>query len=89
MGGAQCPLASLDREDDRHGITALGSTLVRDEYAAYKTLIIAQLGRIPIGCLARARRRFDELLRDGGTSAVADEALQGLAQIYRLELEPP
>ena len=37
------------------------------------------------GCLAHARRKFDELLLDSGRSAVAEEALRRIAQIYRLE----
>ncbi|MCB4363316.1 transposase [Hydrogenophaga taeniospiralis] len=36
--------------------------------------------RFPAGCLAHARRKFDELLREGGKSAVADEALQRIAR---------
>lgn len=53
----------------------------------HNKVLIAQYGRIPAGCLAHARRKFDELLRDGGKSAVADEALRRIAQIYRLERE--
>ncbi|GER19505.1 IS66 family transposase [Variovorax boronicumulans] len=85
--GAQYPVAFLGPEDDGHGATAWRGTLVRDEYAAYDKVMVAQPGRIPAGCLAHARRKFDELLRDGGKSAVADEALRRIAQIYRIERE--
>jgi transposase len=43
--------------------------------------------RAVFACLLDARRKFDELLRDGGKNAVADEALRRVAQIYRLERE--
>ncbi|MGJ7542320.1 IS66 family transposase [Variovorax sp. LT1R16] len=43
--------------------------------------------RIAAGCLAHARRKFDELLRDNGKSAVATEALQRIARNYRIERE--
>ncbi|MCR6478420.1 IS66 family transposase [Variovorax sp. ZS18.2.2] len=85
--GAQYPVAFLGPEDDGRGASAWRGTLVRDEYAAYDKVLIAQPGRIPAGCLAHARRKFDELLRDGGKSAVAQEALLRIAQIYRLERE--
>jgi len=85
--GAQYPIAFLGSDDDGHGATAWRGTLVRDEYAAYDKVMVAQPGRIPAGCLAHARRKFDELLRDGGRSAVADEALRRIAQIYRIERE--
>jgi transposase len=62
-------------------------TLVRDEYKAYDSVIGAGPERIAAGCHAHARRKFDELLRDGGRSAVATEALQRIAQIYRIERE--
>ena len=85
--GAQYPVAFLGPNDDGHGATAWRGTLVRDEYAAYDRVMVAQPGRIPAGCLAHARRKFDELLRDAGNSAVAVEALQRIAQIYRIERE--
>ena len=85
--GAQYPIAFLGPDDDGHGATAWRGTLVRDEYAVYDKVMVAQSGRIAAGCLAHARRKFDELLRDGGRSAVADEALRRIAQIYRLERE--
>ena len=39
------------------------------------------------GCLAHARRKFDELLREDSKSAVATEVLQHIARIYRVERE--
>ncbi|MBP0621024.1 IS66 family transposase [Cupriavidus consociatus] len=62
-------------------------TLVRDEYAAYDSALQANPGGIAAGCLAHARRRYDELLRNQGGSTVAAEALRRIAQIYRLERE--
>jgi transposase len=44
-------------------------------------------GASPRGWLAHARRKFDELLLDGATNAVAPEALKRIAAIYRLERE--
>ncbi len=85
--GAQYPVAFLGPEDDRRSDPGWRGTLVRDEYAAYDKVMVAQPGRIPAGCLAHARRKYDELLRDAGKSAVADEALRRIAQIYRLERE--
>jgi transposase len=58
---------------------------VRDEYAAYDSVLQAQPGRIAAGCLAHARRKYDELLLDVGTAAVAPEALRRIAAIYRVE----
>ena len=80
--GGQYPIAFLGSEDERK---PWRGTLVRDEYKAYDSVISAQPGRIAAGCLAHARRKFDELLREGGRSAVATEALQRIAQIYRVE----
>ena len=85
--GAQYPIAFLGPDDDGHGATAWRGTLVRDEYPVYDKVMVAQSGRIPAGCLAHARRKFDELQRDAGKSAVAVEALQRIAQIYKTERE--
>jgi hypothetical protein len=60
---------------------------VRDEYKACERVIGAEPGRTAAGYLALARRKFDELLRDNGRSAVATQALQHIAQIYRVERE--
>lgn len=85
--GAQYPIAFLGAEDDPNGGLGWSGTLVRDEYKAYEQVMAAEPGRIAAGCLAHARRKFDELLRDNGKSAVATEALQRIARIYRIERE--
>ncbi|MBN8748045.1 MAG: IS66 family transposase [Variovorax sp.] len=82
--GAQYPLAFLGGEHER---PAWVGTLTRDEYAAYDRVIDAVPGRVAAGCLAHARRKFDELIRDGGVSAVASEAVTRIAAIYRIERE--
>ncbi|GKT27166.1 IS66 family transposase [Acidovorax sp. SUPP3334] len=82
---AQYPTAFLGGDGDER--SRWRGTLVRDEYKAYDSVIGAEPERIAAGCLAHARRKFDELLRDGGRSAVATEALQRIAQIYRVERE--
>jgi transposase len=86
--GAQFPRAFLgDGDDDDPQERSWRGTLVRDEYKAYDSVIDARPGRIAAGCLAHARRKFDELLLDGATNAVAPEALKRIAAIYRLERE--
>ena len=82
--GAQYPLALLGGEQERPPWVG---TLIRDEYAAYDRVIHAVRGRVAAGCLAHARRKFDELIRDGGKSAVASEAVARIAAIYRIERE--
>ena len=72
--GAQYPIAFLD---------GWSGTLVRDEYKAYES-VIALPDRLAAGCLAHARRKYDELLK-GNVSPVATEAIQRIAQIYRVE----
>lgn len=83
--GAQYPIAFLGA--DRNAHVRWRGTLVRDEYKAYDSVIGAEPKRFAAGCLAHGRRKFDELLREGGHSAVATEALQRIAQIYRVERE--
>jgi transposase len=83
--GAQYPIAFLGGAGQ--GERSWRGTLVRDEYKAYDSVLQAQPGRVAAGCLAHARRKFDELLLDGGKSAVAPEALRRIAEIYRLERE--
>lgn len=82
--GSQYPLAFLGGDRDRPPWTG---TLIRDEYAGYDRVVQAVPGRMAAGCLAHARRKYDELLRDGGRSAVATEALARIAAIYRIERE--
>jgi len=63
-------------------------TLVRDEYKAYETVLDAAKypGRTAAGCLAHARRKFDELLK-ANASTLAGEAVRRIAAIYRAERE--
>jgi hypothetical protein len=60
-------------------------TLVRDEFKGYESVLKLEQ-RIGAGCLAHARRKFDELLKTGH-SPVATEAVQRIALLYRLERE--
>jgi transposase len=83
--GARFPIVFLGAAED--GGRSWCGTLVRDEYKAYDSVMSAAPDRLAAGCLAHARRKFDELLRDGGKSAVATEALQHIARIYRVERE--
>ena len=83
--GAQFPIAFLGNAQGGQDERSWRGTLVRDEYKAYDSVMAAEPGRMAAGCLAHARRKFDELLLDSGRSAVAEEALRRIAQIYRLE----
>lgn len=87
--GAQYPIEFLRGEDRPEGRRSWQGTLVRDEYAGYDSALDPQSwpGRIGAGCLAHARRKFDELLKAGGGSSVADEVLRRMARIWRLERE--
>jgi transposase len=86
--GAQYPIRFLGppREDEQD--RGWQGTLVRDEYAAYDSVVNAKTcpGRIAAGCLAHARRKFDELIKSNA-SIVAPEALRRIAAIYRVERE--
>jgi transposase len=87
--GALYPVAFLggtgDDDDDE---PRWRGTLVRDEYAAYDTVVDPNTcpGRIAAGCLAHARRKYDEL-KKANASAMADDALRRIARIYRVERE--
>lgn len=72
----------------RHPIEFLGrwsGTLTCDDYAGYGSVFKLN-GRIEAGCLAHARRKFDELAK-AGASNVATQALQRIATLYRIEQE--
>jgi transposase len=86
--GAQYPIAFLGGTSDGSAQRRWRGTLVRDEYGAYASVVDAKTcpERIAAGCLAHARRKFDELSKDSA-SAVADEALRRIAAIYRVECE--
>jgi transposase len=72
--GAKYPLAFLE------GWTG---TLVRDEFKSYDS-VLKLPDRTAAGCLAHARRKFDELIKIN-QSPVAQEAVQRIAQLYRIE----
>lgn len=72
----------------RHPIEFLGrwsGTLSCDDYAGYG-VVLKLHARIEAGCLAHARRKFDELAK-AGASPVAAQALQRIAWLYRIEQE--
>ena len=74
--GAKYPLSFL------HGWTG---TLVRDEFKGYDS-VLKLPGRVAAGCLAHARRKFDELIKIN-QSPLAQQAVQRIAGIYRIERE--
>ena len=72
----------------RHPIAFLGrwsGTLTCDDYAGYDSVFKLH-ARIEAGCLAHARRKFDELAK-AGASPIAAQALQRIAWLYRIEQE--
>lgn len=60
-------------------------TLVRDEYSGYDAALLLD-GRTGAGCMAHARRKFDELVK-ANASEVAQAAIQRIAWLYRIEAE--
>ena len=73
--GAKYPVVFLD---------GWNGTLVCDDYAGYEPVF--KLGsRIEAGCLVHARRKFEELLKNGHASPVAEEAIRRLAWIFWIE----
>ena len=60
-------------------------TLVVDAYVGYDA-VLALKGRSGAYCLAHARRKFDELVK-ANASAVAAQAIQRIARLYRIEAE--
>lgn len=58
-------------------------TLTCDDYAGYD-IVFRREGCIEAGCLAHARRKFDEMAR-ANASPVAAQAIQRIARIYRVE----
>jgi transposase len=59
--------------------------LIRDEFSGYESVVKLH-DRKAAGCLAHARRKFDELIKDN-QSPVALQAVQRIAWIYRIERE--
>src|SRR5450631_4728490 len=60
-------------------------TLVADLYAGYDAALKLESRKIA-GCLAHARRKFSDLVK-ANASPVAEEAIQRLAWIYRIEAD--
>lgn len=60
-------------------------TLVRDEFSGYEAVLSIK-GRVGAGCLAHARRKFDELVK-ANASEVAAQAIQRIAWLYRIEAD--
>ncbi len=60
-------------------------TLSCDDYAGYDT-VFKREGSIEAGCLAHARRKFDELAK-ANASPVAALAIQRIARLYQVESE--
>jgi len=85
--GAQYPVAFLGG-DEKLGERRWSGTLLTDRYSAYDTVLDPRVhpDRIDAACAAHARRKYEELARDG-TSPVADEAIRRFARIYAVEAE--
>ena len=74
--GAKYPMAFLQ---------GWSGALVRDEFKGYESVLKLD-GRTAPGCLAHARRKFDELVKIN-QSPVASQAVQPIAWRYRIERE--
>jgi transposase len=74
--GGQYPCAFLE---------GWAGTLVVDAYSGYDAALSLH-GRSTAYCLAHARRKFDELLK-ANASAVAGQAIQRIAWLYRVEAD--
>jgi transposase len=72
--GAKYPLAFLD---------GWAGTITCDDYKGYDAVFRAE-GRTEAGCLAHARRKFDELAK-ANASPVALQAIGRIAKLYRVE----
>ena len=66
-------------------LTGWSGTLVCDGYGACDS-VLKQEQRSEAGCMAHARRKFDELAKDG-QSAVASQVLHRIALLYRIECQ--
>ncbi len=91
--GSQYPLAFLGGNEPPGREPAWQGTLITDQYGGYNAVLDAKRypQRKSAACAAHARRRFEELSRGGraghsaSASAVATEAMQRWARIYRAE----
>ena len=77
--GAKYPMAFLD---------GWAGTITCDDYKGYDAVFRqkGEQGRIEAGCLAHARRKFDELAK-AHASPVAMQAIERIAWLYRVEQE--
>jgi transposase len=66
-------------------LTGWSGALVCDDYKAYDSVFKLET-RIEAGCMAHARRKFDELIKEN-QSPVAAQAVQRIAWLYRIERE--
>jgi hypothetical protein len=85
--GAQYPMAFLGG-DEKRGERRWSGTLLTDRYSAYDAVLDARIfpDRVDAACAAHARRKYEELARDG-TSPLAEEAIRRFARIYEVEGE--
>jgi transposase len=85
--GAQYPKAFL-AGDARQGRARWSGTMLTDRYGGYDSVLDPRIhpDRFSAACVAHARRKFDELARDG-TSPIGDEAIRRYARIYAVEAE--
>jgi len=86
--GAHFPLVFLGGQGPPEALPAWQGTLVCDQYAGYDSVLDARAfpERRAAGCVAHARRKFEELSKPGaGVSPVAMEAMQRWARIYHVE----
>ena len=74
--GSKYPVAFLDR---------WRGTLTCDDYVGYDAALKLD-DRIEAGCLAHARRKFDELARVNA-SPVATQAIERIARLYKVEAQ--
>ena len=91
FGGAGPPIVVYRFEDSRGAgclerhLAGWRGILQCDGYAAYPSFANRSEGRITLAaCWAHARRKFDELAK-AHTSPVAEQALQRIAWLYRVE----
>ena len=65
-------------------LTGWSGKLVCDDFSGYKALFKAGSGVIEVGCMAHARRKFEELYKNK-RSDLATEALRQFASLYDIE----
>ena len=68
----------------REFLTGWSGKLVCDDFSGYKALFKSARGVTEVGCMAHARRKFDELHKNK-RSDVAAEALRRIAELYEVE----